>query len=271
MIMRSPGPLLGERMPPGVVSAWVSGSVGEGTRVRASRFWSVIALVGLVTACDPAGGIGAPSAGGGGAPSASTGRPAGDTKADTGCDRAAGKAGQLLPDEESAEAWSEPIIRADENPCIPLADLADAVLAFVPAEKDPQSGQSVSRVQKAQFKSSLGDLAGRVLTANELTKCGYETDHLAIAIYQHADYPWSVGVAAVVRGDIDAGVNIAACYIESLVPTVPRDAPAPGLAPEGPRFGLCGNVTRPTARGEVYTVLTAGDSDQMCAFLEGAV
>ncbi|QYN37043.1 hypothetical protein K1T35_07245 [Pseudonocardia sp. DSM 110487] len=176
----------------------------------------------------------------------------------------------MLPDEESIGEFLEPIVRVDENPCIPLADLADAVLTFVPAGEDPQSGQSVSRAQKAQFKSGLSDLAGRVIKANDVTKCGYETDHLAIAIYQHADYPWSVGVAAVVRGDIDAGIDIAACYIKGLVPVVPRDAPAPGLAPEGPRFGLCGSVTRPTARGEVYTVLTAGDSDQMCAFLEGA-
>jgi hypothetical protein len=239
--------------------------VKEGICVRASRFWGVAAIValGFVAACDPAEGSGAPSA--------STGQPAGGTEADTGCDRAAGKAGRLLPDAESVAVGLAPIVRTKENPCIPLADLADAVLTFVPAANDPQPGaESVSHAQKAQFKSSINDLGGRVLAANQVTTCGYETDHLAIAIYQHADHPWSVGVAAVIRGDIDAAVDIAACYIESIIPAFPRDAPAPGLEPEGPRFGLCGSVTRPTARGEVYTVLTAGDSDQMCAFLEGA-
>lgn len=235
--------------------------------MRASRLWAVVVLVvsGLVAACDPAEGFGAP------APSTSSGRQGGPTKAATGCDRAAGKAGQLLPDPESVEAGLAPITRTKENPCIPLADLADTVLELVPAENDPEPGEnSISRTQKAQFKTSMNDLAGRVLTANQVTTCGYETDHLAIAIYQHPDHPWSVGVATVVRGDIDAAVDIAACYIESLVPSFPSDDAAPGLVPEGPRFGLCGNVTRPTARGEVYTLLTAGDSDQMCAFLEGA-
>jgi hypothetical protein len=234
--------------------------------VRAS-LWGVAALVmlGLVAACDPAEGSGAP------APSTSAGQDGGPTKAVTGCDRAAGKAGQLLPDPESVEAGSAPIVRKKENPCIPLADLAGTVLEFVPAENDPEPGEnSVSRAQKAQFRTSINDLAGRILAANQVTTCGYDTDRLAIAIYQHADHQWSVGVAAVIRGDIDAAVDIAACYIESIIPSFPSEDPAPRLAPAGPRFGLCGSVTRPTARGEVYTVLTAGDSDQMCAFLEGA-
>ena len=101
---------------------------------------------------------------------------------------AEGKAASLLP------SPTKEIRIVLSNPCIPLTELAGAVLDFV-----PESDERV-RIDKAAFGKSVKRLSGRVFVANDIAECAYQTDRLAIAIYQQPAYRWSVGVVAVIRG-----------------------------------------------------------------------
>ncbi len=177
------------------------------------------------------------------------------TTPEPGCLVAEGKAASLLP------SPTEEIRIVLSNPCIPLTELAGAVLDFV-----PESDERVT-IDKAAFGKSVKRLSGRVFVANDIAECAYQTDRLAIAIYQQPAYRWSVGVVAVIRGHIGATAEVAACYITSQV--IPR-VQQPSQTQLGPQWKICADASRPTERGEVYTVLTVGDSDVMCQFLAEA-
>ena len=186
-------------------------------------------------------------------PASTTSQPqATSTTPEPGCLVAEGKAASLLP------TSTKEIRIVLSNPCIPLTELAGAVLDFV-----PESDERVT-IDKAAFKKSVKRLSGRVFVANDVAECAYQTDRLAIAIYQQPAYRWSVGVVAVIRGHIGAGVDVSRCYITSQV--IPK-SDSPGPPQPGPQWEICADASRPTARGEVYTVLTVGDSDVMCQFL----
>ncbi|MGI5127395.1 hypothetical protein ACQEVB_11350 [Pseudonocardia sp. CA-107938] len=210
----------------------------------------------LLAGCDPDGDVPGHDPG----PSV-TSRP----KAETGCGSAAGKAGALLP------AGTSTFSAVDDNPCIPLADLAGAVLDLVPSD----AGEA-TKAHRAQFRSTVAKVsdpllkaAGRALSANAVAQCGYETDHLAVRLYQQDGYAWSVGAAAVIRGDIDAAADIGVCYLKGLLPQFAP--PSPGVTVPPPEWSPCASTSRPIRRGEVYTVIIAGTSDQMCQFLAPAV
>jgi hypothetical protein len=198
----------------------------------------------------------------GGAPAPGTAAPTPQTD----CSAARGKAGALLPPEDDV------FHAVSTNPCIPLADLADQVLQLIPSGTDEVTTARRARFQETVAKVSdpLLKAAGHALSANAIAKCGYETDHLAIRFYQQAaPYPWSVGAAAVIRGDIDAAADITVCYLKGLLPQFAP--PTPGVTAPAPVWSPCARTSRPTRRGEVFTVIIAGTSDQMCGYLAQAL
>jgi hypothetical protein len=148
--------------------------------------------------------------------------------------------------------------------------VADQVLQFVP-EADPEE----PRIRRTEFHTRISDAAGwvsaasgRVLAANDAVSCAYETDSLAIRIYQQKDHAWSVGVVAVIRGSIDSAVAVTVCYFEKGLGV--RNEPGPRTTP-GPHWKPCADVAQPAHNGEVYTVLVAGSSDEMCRFVGKAM
>jgi hypothetical protein len=182
------------------------------------------------------------------------------------CSAARGKAGALLPPEDD-------VFRdVSTNPCIPLAELADLVLQLIPAGAEDATPARRARFQEtvARVSGPLLKTAGHALSADGVARCGYETDHLAIRFYQQADpYPWSVGAAAVIRGDIDAAADITVCYLKGLLPQFAP--PSRGVTAPEPVWSPCARSSRPTHRGEVFTVIIAGTSDQMCGYLAQAL
>jgi len=173
---------------------------------------------------------------------------------ESGCSAARGKAGAMLP------AATAKFRTVSTNPCVPLADLADQVLQFIP-EADPEE----PRIRKATFRTILTDTSGRVFAANDVASCAYETDRLAFRIYQQKDHAWSVGAVVVIRGTIDAAVEVAVCYFEKGLGV--RNEPGHRTTP-GPHWQPCADVVQPTHNGEVYTVLYAATSDEMCGFVK---
>ena len=95
------------------------------------------------------------------------------------------------------------------------------------------------------------------------------TDRLAIAVYRQPGYLWSVGVVAVIRGDVGAAFDVTVC---TLLKQLPRAAPETRVRVRvpGPQWEFCPALIRHERGGETYTLLTVGDSDEMCRFLAAA-
>jgi len=229
--------------------------------VRALAVALAAAAALLLAGCDPIDtATGNASGSGGGATGETVSKP------ETGCSAAEGKAGALLP------AVDDVFLDAKTNPCIPLAELADLVLELVPAGTD-----EATTANRAQFRTTVARVsdpllktAGRVLAADAVAKCGYETDRLAIRFYKQDPYAWSVGAAAVIRGDIaDTIRDVGVCYLKGLLPQFAPPSPSVTVPP--PAWSPCARTSRPTRKGEVYTVIIAGTTDQMCQFLSQAV
>lgn len=148
------------------------------------------------------------------------------------------------------------------NPCLVFSGLVDAVSHVIPSEQ---------RVPETPvFLSRVGTLAGNVASVSGTVKCAYEADRLAIRIYQHTNYHWSVGAVAVIRGRLGAVADAVSCYLVGV--------PAPGmppnflLPPKGPQPTVCAGATTPTGSdGQHYTVLFVGSSDWMCDALRDEV
>jgi hypothetical protein len=166
-----------------------------------------------------------------------------------GCDNASGKAGAVLPKMNPATYE-----KAKTNPCIPMTDLVSTVTDLLPeaAGKEP-------------FVRRVSRFAGEVAAIQDAVACGYETDRLAIAIYQQKEYLWSASVVVVVRGRVDeladGFVEGAICYLKKLTGDLFRS--------EGnrPRPQVCVGVRHPKIGNESYTVLWIGSSNMMCAEL----
>ncbi|GAA4582540.1 hypothetical protein GCM10023194_17530 [Planotetraspora phitsanulokensis] len=99
---------------------------------------------------------------------------------------------------------------------------------------------------------------------NDAAECAYETDHLAIGAYHHEDTPWSIGVVAVVRGDLDALVDGGVCW---LLKRLELPLPTAGVAPDqiAPRF--CADAVVRRSNGYRFTILWIGSSNVMCGSL----
>ncbi|MGH3871936.1 MAG: hypothetical protein ACRDSR_10555 [Pseudonocardiaceae bacterium] len=149
------------------------------------------------------------------------------------------------------------------NPCLVFSGLVDAVSYVIPSEQ---------RVPETPvFLSRVGTFAGNVASVSGTVKCAYEADRLAIRIYQHANYHWSVGAVAVIRGRLSAVADAVSCYLVGVpVPGMRRNDSL--LPPEGPQPTVCAGAATPTGSdGQYYTVLFVGSSDWMCDALRNEV
>jgi hypothetical protein len=211
--------------------------------MRLSRFAGLMvsALVLLAACHDDSGDA---SAAGGGQP------PPGPA----GCGQPGPQVGQWLPAFDSSFE-TEAGIQQLENPCLPLADLAGVVSDVFPERED--------RETRAKFLSELGRMADRFLTAVDLVECGYETDRLAVGVYQHQSHPWSVGVVVVVRGNVGLVEDVALCYLGGLL-GMGFDAPSDEEVPLEPQF--CALSGAPDG----YALVALGSSTWMCRALPRA-
>lgn len=159
------------------------------------------------------------------------------------------KTSRLLPQFDEAETRSQ--VRVLKDPCLGFVGLLDQVLGLIP---------EAERSTVDRFTTRLKGFVGKVAKADDIAECGYETDRLAIAIYQDTTYLWSVGVVAVIRGN--ALVDVAACFLLKQI-----QAPFPHSAQRSPRPSFCFGATTPTAEGERYTLIWLGSSDWICSDL----
>lgn len=172
-----------------------------------------------------------------------------------GCTQAGPQTGQWLPVLDSANE-RQATITTQENPCLPFSDLLGLVSDMLSGADAPDAGTVT------QFRDRVGVVANRFLAAADAVECGYETDGLAIVVYQHADHPWSVGLVVVVRLSVGAVVEAGFCYLgEQFDADVPGQFPRSGGNQIKP--GLCGLAAQP----EGYAVVALGTSNWMCGAL----
>ncbi|MFC4945566.1 hypothetical protein [Pseudonocardia sp. GCM10023141] len=217
------------------------------------RLAALVVIVGVVLAgCDDPRV--AATSGGGGTPAVSTSVA---KVTPPGCSAATGRAGSRLPTFDRATARTDIAVKA--NPCFDPVGLAAEALGIVPPNWRAKMPAYVDRIER---------IAGNLATINDVVKCGYENDRLAIGIYHQPKWVYSVGMVAVVRGTSGAAIDALQCYLESLLgfdapPTQPRGAPAqPSIQP------CAGYRAEESAvDGQFYTVLWAGSTDWMCTAL----
>ncbi|MEV1200785.1 hypothetical protein [Microbispora rosea] len=141
-----------------------------------------------------------------------------------------------------------------QNPCISIAGLADDALGFI-----PEGGSEEFK----RFRGGLERFISRVNAVNDAAECAYETDHLAIGVYHHDATPWSIGMVAVVRGDLDALVDSGVCW---LLRRLPFDV-STGFAPDEFRPYFCADAVTRRSNGYRFTILWIGSSNVMCGSL----
>ncbi|MET8138751.1 hypothetical protein ABZU32_00435 [Sphaerisporangium sp. NPDC005288] len=141
-----------------------------------------------------------------------------------------------------------------QNPCVSIAGLAEEVVGFIP------EGESE---KFREFRGGLERFISRVNAVNDAAECAYETDHLAVGVYHHDATPWSIGMVAVVRGDIDALVDSGVCW---LLKRLPLDVPRT-TTPEEMRPAFCAEAVTRRSQGYRFTILWIGSSNGMCGSL----
>lgn len=140
------------------------------------------------------------------------------------------------------------------NPCLGLGDLAGSIAELIP----PAQRDTVK-----PFVAGVGSLVKKVLAINSLAECGYQTDRLALGIYQDRTNLWSVGVVAVTRGRVDAVVETSVCFLLDQIPFLPGNK-LRSDGPVQPQPTYCVQAQRRHRAGQGYTVLWLGSSDVMC-------
>src|SRR5262249_9149142 len=123
-----------------------------------------------------------------------------------GCDRPGSLTVALLPSLDRGRTGMT------LNPCLPFADLLAAVADLV-----PEGGQE-GRGKISAFTGGLRSLIKRIDEADTTLRCGYETDRLAIALYQDRAFRWSVGAVAVIRGRFRAILDVSICVLVNQLP-----------------------------------------------------
>lgn len=141
-----------------------------------------------------------------------------------------------------------------QNPCISIAGLAEDVLGFIPEGRSQEF---------KEFRGGLERFISRVNAVNDAAECAYETDHLAIGVYHHDNTPWSIGMVAVVRGDLDALVDSGVCW---LLRRLPFDVTT-GFAPDEIHPDFCADAVIRRINGDRFTILWIGSSNVMCGSL----
>ncbi|MFL6110798.1 MAG: hypothetical protein ACJ786_05545 [Catenulispora sp.] len=166
-----------------------------------------------------------------------------------GCRNPGPRTAALLPKFDSSPLQ----VDSDLNPCLPSTKLVGTVL-------DKLSGAEKERAG-SEFLGKVGVFTKRLDTLADVQECAYQTDRLALGVYHHRDYAWSIGVVAVVRGGLGAVADTAQCYllkmIESLNPVSQTFDQAPSPSP-------CFTTIRAKHDGEAYTIMWIGSSDVMC-------
>ncbi|MEU6782892.1 hypothetical protein ABZ912_27165 [Nonomuraea angiospora] len=157
----------------------------------------------------------------------------------------------LLPSPEGVE-------RIATNPCLGVNDLIGLALDAIPEQK------MADEAELRSFRQGVRTFATRVTVAADAVDCAYENDHLAVSIYQDPKYDWSLGLVAVVRGDLEAAAEDAVCLLLKQVPFLPDVRPRADGPPE-PKF--CAGAVSREARGYSFMILWIADSDAMCRSL----
>jgi hypothetical protein len=150
------------------------------------------------------------------------------------------------------------------NPCLRFADLADYVVDFIPVRE---------RVRTRPFVQGVARLVGRIVIVNDAVSCAYETDRLAIAIYQDQRVLWSLAVVAIVRGRLDAFAETAICFLTRRPQTIVSAGGGTTSVPlqQGPKAGFCLDSASRRRGGQDYTVIWLGSSDRMCSGLAATI
>jgi hypothetical protein len=178
-----------------------------------------------------------------------------------GCSQAGSQVGQWLPALDGSR--EQATITTRENPCLPFSDLIGIIDDAIPDDEVPD----MARSRVSEFRDGVHGVADRFLAYSDAVECGYETDGLAIVVYQHADHPWSVGLVVVVRVSAGAVIDAGLCYLGK---QLGFDAPGDSTRSDGnqpqPRF--CGLAAQPEADDENYAVVALGTSNWMCDALQ---
>jgi hypothetical protein len=172
-----------------------------------------------------------------------------------GCGRPGGQVAHWLPKFDSRYD-AKGVKPVGQNPCPPFLDLASNVEQLIPEAKETEKAAA------KELAGKVRGMAGRFIAAADTTRCFYEADRLAVAVYQHEEAGWSLGVVLVVRTGAGALADLASCYLVG-------DPFADGLREETRllRPDGCLKVAQRERAGETYLVAWMGSSNWMCTAL----
>lgn len=163
-------------------------------------------------------------------------------------------------------------VKVAENPCFDVGELVTTMIGAIPADEE-------SQVQV--FLKRLDGIASRLDEIHGVAECGYTTDRLAVSLYQDQEHPWAVGMVGVLRGDVDAMLEMSDCFLfsEILPLTTTTDEPpassepsatiVPQAAPPIDRNQptLCSSAVLRRVDNESYTIIYAASSQSLCLAL----
>lgn len=164
--------------------------------------------------------------------------------------------GPLTGSQFPAFPRADKVSKINQNPCLPLVGVADQILGFVPKSGNPKY---------TSFRNGLGQFVGKLNAANDLAECAYETDRLAVGVYQHDGTPWSIGLVAVVRKDLKGIADIGACWLPK---RLPFPLPTQGIAPDEIKPDYCADAVTRKSNGHTFTIMWIGSSNVMCGSLD---
>jgi hypothetical protein len=217
-------------------------------RARLAAGLTVLALAaGLLTACRTKGG--AASSGAENRPGTADGLA--KIAGGGGCPPAGTRSGGLLPKLDEGSYTSI------ENPCLPYVDLVSEVTQRIVPGQRPQVNQ---------FLDNLGRFADRLGQVNDAVECAYQTDRLAVRIYQSRRNSWAVGVVAVLRGRVGAVADTAACFLIKQIPLL--DLATQGIGPDQDTPSYCFDTSHQRRADEDYTIMWIGSSALTCGGLQ---
>ncbi|HEX4816134.1 MAG TPA: hypothetical protein VFV66_25600 [Nonomuraea sp.] len=171
------------------------------------------------------------------------------------CPKAGPITRSLLPSPEGVE-------RIATNPCLGVNGFLGLVLDAIPQR------QMADEAELRKFRAGLRTFAKQVVLVADAVDCAYENDHLAVSVYQDPEYGWSLGVVAVVRGDVEALAEDAVCLLAKQVPFVPEIR----LRAEGPPApAFCADTVLKEAEDYEFRVIWLASSDAMCRSLSGSI
>jgi hypothetical protein len=173
-----------------------------------------------------------------------------------GCTAPGPQTGAMLPLFNGSTQKTD-ITRIRKNLCVSVVDLV--------AQVTPYAAEIEKLDQKVKLKAFINKVdrvGGALGTFAATAECAYQTDRLAIGIYQHDNYPWSLAVVAVVRGGVDAAGDVAACYFFGPSGT-PNAAPPDNRQQQGPILEIDADIASQVRNGEHFTVFWVSSSDWM--------